>query len=180
MRVRSLIVIVSLLALAASGCGEAEAGSGLPLGSPAPELTHDRPADWVGSKPIKLAELRGKVVLLDVWTFGCWNCYRSFPWLNDLAKRLGPRGLTVIGVHAPEFDHEKSRERLEEKMAEFDLHHPVMIDNDHSYWRALKNRYWPAFYILDKEGRVRGVFVGETHKGDAQATAIEALVLSLL
>ena len=146
----------------------------------APEFTHHAPAEWINSPPLSLADLRGKVVLVDFWTFDCWNCYRSFPWLNSVDKRFGKRGLEVVGVHTPEFDHERVRENVVRKVAEFDLDHPVMIDNDYSYWNAMGNRYWPAYYLIDKHGRVRARFVGETHAGDAQAQQIESAVEKLL
>ena len=145
-----------------------------------PEFTHPMQSAWLNSGPLTRDDLKGKVVLLDFWTFGCWNCYRSFPWMNDLEKRFADRKLQVIGVHTPEFDHERDADRVREKMREFELHHPVMIDNDSSYWRAMRNRYWPAFYVIDKKARIRGVFVGETHKGDRRARAIEKLITELL
>ena len=156
--------------------------SGGPLEEPvpAPEFSHHREESWLNSAPLKIADLAGKVVLLDFWTFDCWNCYRSFPWLRALESRLEPKGLQVIGVHSPEFEHEKVRDNVVRKIAEFGLKHPVMIDNDFSYWRTMGNRYWPAFYIIDKRGRVRAVFAGETHQGDRQAEAIEDLLLQLL
>ncbi|MCB1865006.1 MAG: redoxin domain-containing protein [Chromatiales bacterium] len=171
------LVLLTGLALMTAGC---RAETGVVPPAPAPAFTHTAPAQWIGSPPLTLAALRGKVVLLDVWAFECWNCYRSFPWLNAMAARLEPRGLQVIGVHTPEFDREKDRGRLEAKVAEFGLHHPVMIDNDWSYWNALGNRYWPAWYVLDRQGRIRGRFIGETHAGDAQAQRIEALIETLL
>ncbi len=149
-------------------------------GEPAPEFTHQGEQDWINSPPLQLSELRGKVVLLDVWTFECWNCYRSFPWLTDLEARLEPQGLQVIGVHSPEFEHERERAAVERKAEEFGLHHPIMLDNDFSYWRALRNRYWPAFYVIDKKGVLRGAFFGETHPGDRRARAIDALLQELL
>lgn len=152
------------------------------LGSPvpAPAFTHDSPGDWLNSEPLTWDALRGKVVLVDFWAFECWNCYRSFPWLRDLETRLEPEGLRVIGVHTPEFDREKVRANLEAKIEQFMLHHPVMMDNDYSYWRAMGNRYWPAWYIVDKQGNVRAAFYGETHEGDAQAQRIEAAIRDLL
>jgi len=147
---------------------------------PAPQFTQQDPAAWINSPPLKLQDLRGKVVLLDIWTFDCWNCYRSFPWLNALEKKFGPRGLQVIGIHSPEFEHEKSRPRVEAKMAGFKLHHPVMMDNDFGYWRALGNRFWPTYYLIDKQGRLRAQYSGETHSGGARASAIEATVEELL
>ncbi len=147
---------------------------------PAAELHHDQAKDWINSKPLSLADLKGKVVLLDFWTFDCWNCYNSFPWMNNLEKRLKDKGLQLIGVHTPEFDHEKIRSNIEEKAKEFKLHHPIMIDNDFTYWRAMNNKYWPAFYIIDKKGQVRSVFFGETHEGDQQAIRIEKVLKELL
>ena len=150
------------------------------LGVPAPEFTHTTQQEWLNSKPLKLTDLRGKVVLMDVWTFGCWNCYRSFPWLNALEARYKPKGLQVIGVHSPEFAHERDTDALKEKLREFKLSNPQMIDNDFSYWKALDNQYWPAFYLIDKYGLIQGYYVGETHDGDARAKQIEAKIVELL
>lgn len=146
----------------------------------APEFTGHNTVDWINSPPLKLADLHGHVVLLDVWTFECWNCYRSFPWLNDLEARLGPRGLKVIGIHSPEFERERDASAVRRKVAEFGLGHPVMLDNDFRYWRALNNQYWPAYYLIDKQGRLRARFVGETHKNTAQARRIEQAITALL
>ena len=146
----------------------------------APAFTHREANAWINSKPLTLAGLRGKVVLLDFWTFGCWNCYRSFPWLNDVEQQFAGEPFQVIGIHAPEFDHERVRDNVIAKVAEFDLHHPVMLDNDLSYWRAIGNRYWPTFYLLDKQGRVRAYTIGETHRGDHNATTIEQKIRELL
>jgi thiol-disulfide isomerase/thioredoxin len=146
----------------------------------APEFTHTSPQEWINSEPLMLSDLHGKVVLIDFWTFDCWNCYRSFPWLNAMEKRLEHKGLQVIGVHTPEFDHERIRKNIVAKVEEFGLHHPVMIDNDHTYWRAMHNRYWPAFYIIDKKGILRAAFFGETHEGDGQAKRIEKMIEGLL
>jgi thiol-disulfide isomerase/thioredoxin len=147
---------------------------------PAPEFTHSRTDDWINSEPLIVADLRGQVILLDFWTFDCWNCYRSIPWLKEVESRFHEQGLRVIGVHSPELEHEKVRDNVVRKVAEFGLEHPVMIDNDFSYWRAFRNRYWPAFYLIDKQGRVRALYVGETHSGDSQARRIEQEIEALL
>lgn len=147
---------------------------------PAPEFTHMTPDEWINSEPLRLVDLKGKVILVDFWTFDCWNCYRSFPWLNALEMRLEGEDFLVIGVHTPEFSHERIRKNIETKVKEFNLHHPVMIDNDFSYWKAMHNKYWPAFYLFDKQGRIRAVFYGETHKGDRQAEKIEDTIKALL
>lgn len=146
----------------------------------APQFTQRAPAAWINSSPRTIESFRGRVLLIDVWTFDCWNCYRSIPWLADLERRLAPRGLSVLGIHSPEFKHERERERVLAKVREFGIKHPVMLDNDFAYWRALDNRYWPAFYVIDKRGRIRGRFVGETHVGDRRAVQIERLIQTLV
>lgn len=146
----------------------------------APEFTQQEPAFWLNSEPLYLKQLRGKVVLLDFWTFDCWNCYRSFPWLHKLEEGLADSEFKVIGIHTPEFAHEKVRANLVVKIDEFKIKHPVMMDNDFLYWQAMGNRYWPTFYILDKQGRVRSVHIGETHEGSRQALQIERNIRDLL
>lgn len=167
-------VVLAVLALAAAGSDPARGAE------PAPGFTHAEARDWINSPPLELARLRGRVVLVDFWTFECWNCYRSFPWLRGLERRFAGEPFTVVGVHSPEFSHERDRARVAEKVEEFGLEHPVMIDNDFSYWKAMRNRYWPTFYVIDKRGRLRGHFIGEIHAGDANARAIESLVERLL
>ena len=145
-----------------------------------PEFTQVDEVAWINSKPLSVEDLRGKVVLIDVWTYGCWNCYNSFPWLHSVEEKYADQEFTVIGIHTPEFDREKERENVVKKVAEFELHHPIMMDNDFSYWRALHNKYWPAYYIVDKQGNIRKGFVGETHMGDRRAKKIENLIAKLL
>ena len=145
-----------------------------------PEFTQMDQSAWINSKPLAVSDLRGKVVLIDVWTYGCWNCYNSFPWLRSVEEKFADQDFTVIGIHTPEFEHEKKRENIVKKVEEFMLHHPVMIDNDFAYWRALRNKYWPAYYIVDKQGNIRKGFIGETHQGDRRAKKIENLIAKLL
>lgn len=147
---------------------------------PAPDFTHESGRDWINSEPLKLADFHGKVLLVDFWTFGCWNCFRSFPWLKQLESRFESGDLGVLGVHSPEFEHEKDRDSIAAKVTQFGLSHPVMIDNDFSYWKAMKNRYWPTFYLIDKEGQVRASFIGEIRAGDANAQAVEEKIIELL
>lgn len=151
-----------------------------PSGVPLPPFTQSAPEAWINSRPLTLDDLRGQVLLVDVWTYECWNCYRSFPWLKQLEARFANDAFTVVGIHSPEFEHEHDIERVRAKVREFGLHHPVMVDNDFGYWRALGNRYWPAFYLVDKQGLVRYVFVGETHAGDSQARRIQNAIAGLL
>lgn len=146
----------------------------------APEFTHLDRGDWINSTPLTIRSLRGKVILIDFWTYDCWNCYRSFPWLNNLEVQYRKRGLVIIGVHSPEFDRERKRDNVVEKVKQFKLQHPIMLDNDFSYWQAMKNHYWPAYYLIDKRGRIRATYVGETHADTRKAYSIEAQIERLI
>lgn len=168
-----LILLPRVLPVSAAAVPAAEA-------PPMPAFTHADPADWLNSAPLRWSELRGKVVLVDVWTFACWNCYRSIPWLRSLETTFAGRSFQILGVHTPELPQEYELDNVRAKLHEFDITHPVMVDNDYSYWNALGNRYWPAFYVVDAQGRARGRFVGETHAGDRNARAMESLIRELL
>jgi thiol-disulfide isomerase/thioredoxin len=146
----------------------------------APEFTHTGSQDWINSAPLKMADLRGKVVLLDFWTFGCWNCYRSFPWLNGVRDQFAGQAFQVVGVHTPETDSERERADIIANAKKHGVTNPVMIDNDFSYWKAMSNHYWPTFYLIDKHGKVRAQFIGETHQGDQNAVAIDSMIKKLM
>lgn len=147
---------------------------------PAPEFTTAAPDHWLNSKPLRLAEMRGKVILLNVWTFSCWNCYRSLPWLKSVQQKYGAQGLYIIGIHSPEFDRERNIANVVAAIKKHGVTYPNMIDNDFAYWRQLKNRYWPAFYLIDKQGRLRETMVGETHAGTPRAVTFEEQIRALL
>ena len=134
-------------------------------------------SDWLDGKQLQWKDLKGIIVLMNVWTFGCWNSYRSLPWLVSLKSKFP--GLQIIGVHSPEFAHEKDRNGLRRVMDKYRVTYPQMLDDDKKYWRSLNNRYWPAFYVVDVQGKIRGKFAGETHAGDNQARRIEQLIQQL-
>ena len=180
MRIAWLSIPIVGVAVTTLALGAIPVGKGNHAGEAAPEFTHQAAEDWINSAPLSLESLRGQVVLIDFWTFDCRNCYRSFPWLNEVHARLARNGLQVIGVHSPEFLHEHEPVRVAAKVREFKLDHPVMIDNDFSYWKALGNQYWPAFYLVDKRGQLRYRFAGETHRGDSRAREIELRIGELL
>ncbi len=175
MTVKSLVAGISLLLAACGSAGPAQA-----QGQAAPEFPIRSAAEWINSPPITLASLRGKVVLIDFWTFECWNCYRSFPWLNKVEAKYRDQGLTVVGVHTPEFEREKVISSIRDKVREFKISYPVMVDSDHATWNAFNNSYWPAFYLIDRQGKVQALYAGETHAGDRQARDIEARIETLL
>lgn len=125
----------------------------------APELTNDI---WLNADaPLRLADLRGRVVLLEMWTFGCINCQNVMPSLREWHARYQDQGLVIIGNHYPEFSYEADLENLKKAIARFDIQYPVAQDNDGATWRAYKNHYWPALYLIDKQGHIRYVHIGE-------------------
>jgi thiol-disulfide isomerase/thioredoxin len=171
---------VAIVALALIGAMDCTAMLAPDKAPPLPEFTQQAADAWLNSAPLKVGDLAGSVVLLDFWTFECWNCYRSIPWLKEVERRLGAKGLRVVGIHTPEFDRERVRASVAKKLVEFGVTHPVMLDDDYRYWNALGNQYWPAFYLVDRKGRLRALYVGETHAGDAQALRIEVDIATLL
>jgi thiol-disulfide isomerase/thioredoxin len=140
---------------------------------PAPELAGI--TEWANSAPLTMSGLRGRVVLVDFWTYSCINCRRTFPFLRALHETYGPRGLTVVGVHSPEFDFEKSPENVERAVRALDVTWPVAMDPDKATWEAYRNEYWPADYLVDANGLIRAQHIGE---GDEEA--IEDAIRSLL
>jgi thiol-disulfide isomerase/thioredoxin len=145
-----------------------------------PEFTATQAADWINSPPLKLGALEGRVLLIDFWTFDCVNCVRSIPWLKALGSRWSRLGLTIVGVHTPEFEHERIPANVAARTKALGVDWPVMLDADRAYWLAIGNRFWPAFYLVDKRGLIRAVLAGETHEGDANAKQVEALVAELI
>jgi len=134
---------------------------------------------WIGTEPLTLEDLRGRVTLLEVWTFGCINCVRSIPFTNGIAERYGPDVL-VLGIHSPEFDWERDLVHLEATMAEHGVHVPSYIDESLDYFFALGATGWPAFYVVDRDLRIRGLWVGEIHEGTLRARELESLLDELL
>jgi thiol-disulfide isomerase/thioredoxin len=134
---------------------------------------------WLQSKPLPLASLRGKVVVLHFWTFGCINCQRNYPVYKAWQKKYADTDVTIIGVHTPEFDHEADVDRVRAKARDNGLQFPIAIDNDHRIWKSWKNEYWPSIYLVDKKGRVRYHWDGEldpqSPKGKQFASRIDEL-----
>jgi len=117
--------------------------------------------DWINSHALTMKELRGKVVIIDFWTYSCINCQRTLPYLVKWDKKYRDKGLVIIGVHAPEFSFEKKWENVENAVKDADISYPVVLDNDFSLWSAYNNHYWPAKYFIDKNGMVRHTHFGE-------------------
>jgi thiol-disulfide isomerase/thioredoxin len=142
----------------------------------APEFTHSSQAEWLNSPPLRLSQLRGKVVLIEFWAFECVNCLRTQPWLHAIQQRYADREFVIVGVHTPELPEERSIANVRAAVAEQRITNPVMVDGDSSYWNAMNNQYWPAFYVIDKRGRIAVRAIGEMHAGEARAKALEQAI----
>lgn len=163
----------ALLGLALIGCGIGPRVSTAPenrqvaqtptVESPvlgqAPELVGDT---WLNTDaPLTLASLKGKVVLLEMWTFGCVNCRNTLPALKDWHARFAERGLVVIGNHYPEFGYEADLDNLKQAVADLGISYPIVQDNTGDNFRAYRANYWPTIYLIDGQGRLRYVHIGE-------------------
>ncbi len=160
-----------LLKLKEGGSFLEELGSGFYL--QAPELIQG--GQWFNSEPLKLSELKGKVVLIDFWTYTCINCIRTLPYLKNWHEKYKDKGLVIIGVHTPEFEFEKNPNNVSRAIEDFKLKYPIMQDNDYATWKAYSNRYWPAKYFIDREGRIRS-----THFGEGEYDESERMIQTLL
>jgi len=129
-----------------------------PLAQPAPAVIASQ---WLNSAPLTMEGLRGRVVLVEFWTRGCWNCRNVEPYIKAWHQRYRNRGLVVIGVHAPEFPYERDIDGLRSYLHDHAITYPVAVDNDFASWHAWQNRAWPALYLVDKKGVVQYQRIGE-------------------
>lgn len=123
---------------------------------------------WINSEPLTLKDLRGRVVLIEFWTFGCYNCRNTLPFVKQWHERYTHKGLTIVGVHSPEFDSEKNIDNVRKQVVSLGIRFPVVTDNDYETWRAYSVEAWPTIFLLDKSGRVRWVHVGEGAYDEAE------------
>ena len=151
-----------------------KSGGTLPVEGTLPPL--DGAVQWLNSPPLTREQLRGKVVLVDFWTYSCINCIRSIPYVRAWAERYKDKGLVVIGVHTPEFAFERELPNVRKAVADFGIRYPVAVDNNWRIWRAFNNRYWPAHYLADAQGRIRYHHFGEGRTDETEA-AIRALLM---
>jgi len=138
---------------------EVGGGENLSLNEPSPEITH--PDGWVNSPPLAISQLKGKVVLIDFWTYSCINCLRTLPYLKKWYKDYKDKGLVIIGVHTPEFEFEKDIGNVKKAVAQLGVDYPVVLDNHYGTWKAFHNNYWPAHYLIDQQGNIRSIHYGE-------------------
>lgn len=127
-------------------------------GIPAPDIDNKI---WLNSTPQHLKDLRGKVVLVEFWTFGCYNCRNIEPYVKEWHAKYADQGLVVIAIHSPEFNYERAVDNVQEYIDENQIPYAVPIDNDFETWKKYRNRYWPTLYLIDKQGIIQYVRIGE-------------------
>jgi thiol-disulfide isomerase/thioredoxin len=145
----------------------------LPVEGTMPPLTGA--VKWLNSAPLTAQDLRGKVVLVDFWTYSCINCLRTLPYIEAWAKKYHDAGLVVIGVHSPEFAFERNVNNVVAAVHRLGVDYPVAIDNNYAIWRAFHNEYWPAHYFIDAQGRIR-----HHHFGEGDYAGSERIIQQLL
>lgn len=168
-RTRSLVtLLITTLALGLSTLSfgqeaKAPAPSGpfsrLPDEGPIPSF--DGGIQWLNSSPITTESLRGKVVLVEFWTYSCINCLHTLPYVKAWAEKYSKQGLVVVGIHTPEFPFEGELGNVKKAISDLGIKHPVVLDNNYTIWRSFQNRYWPAHYFVDARGRIRYHHFGE-------------------
>jgi thiol-disulfide isomerase/thioredoxin len=137
----------------------------------APELTGIKGyINTANNQSIKLSDYKGKVVLLDFWTYTCVNCIRTIPYLNTWYDRYSDQGFVIIGVHSPEFEFEKNPNNVKDAVNKFGIKYPVVLDSDHKTWTAYQNNYWPRDYLIDTQGHIRDDHIGEGGYNDTEKT----------
>lgn len=131
----------------------------LPSGPQAPELAGG--GSWINSEPLTLEKLRGRVVLINFWTYGCYNCQNTLPYVREWWQKYKDQDFVIIGVHTPEFAHESILENVQAAVKAEEISWPVVQDNDKIIWRAYHNNYWPRFYLIDHRGQIIYDHIGE-------------------
>jgi thiol-disulfide isomerase/thioredoxin len=183
MTIRSLAVTASMIAFCLVGAtspgisGEVAHGGTAAFTIAAAQNTAPDFAvsNWFNSAPLSMASLRGKVVLVDFWTYGCVNCVNTLPHVTELYAKYKDRGLVVVGIHTPEFPFERSATNVQAALKRHGITYPVAQDNDSRTWNAYGNQYWPAQYIVDQSGKI--VF---QHNGEGQYEQMDRTIARLL
>lgn len=159
----------------ATSDSDARAGNSLIAAKDATQAPTFAEGVWINSDPLTLESLRGRVVVVDFWTFACFNCRNTLPALKHLQDAYAARGLTVVGVHTPEIEREQQIENVRREVASLGIAYAVLTDNDYATWNAYHVEAWPTVFILDKHGRIRYRHVGEGNY-DIQERAIKTLL----
>ncbi|KVC22567.1 thioredoxin family protein [Burkholderia pseudomultivorans] len=162
-RLKTAALVIALAAAAGlTAFAGTRADAGMPTaaaGAAAPDFTGIE--RWHNSAPLTLDQLRGKVVLVDFWTYSCINCIHTIPYVKDWDRKYRDQGLVVVGVHTPEYPFERDAGNVADAIRRFDIRYPVAQDNRYATWRAYDNQYWPALYLIDASGKVVYTRYGE-------------------
>ena len=150
-----------------------DTGSDTWIGKPAPEFIGG--GQWLNSSPRKLSDYQGKIVLLEFWTYGCYNCRNTILTLNRWQKKYAGKDFVIVGIHTPEFEREKDIRNLRQQLVHLEIQYAVVTDNEYQTWEAYHQQYWPTVYLIDRKGVVRYVKIGE---GDYDET--ERMIQSLI
>ncbi len=150
--------------------------SAVDFNPPAPDFVEI--GDWFNSEPLSLEKLRGKVVLVDFWTYSYINCIRELPHLNQLYAEYKDKGLVIVGVHSPEFTFEHDTKNIQKAIQRFKIHFPVAVDTKYGTWKAYNNHFWPASYLIDQKGNIRLRTTGEGHYDELESEIRKLLGLS--
>jgi thiol-disulfide isomerase/thioredoxin len=183
MTIRSLGATASVIAVCLIGAASPGISAEVTRGGTAPLIVaaaqNTAPdfavSHWFNSAPLNIASLRGKVVLVDFWTYGCVNCVNTLPHVTELYAKYKDRGLVVVGIHTPEFPFERSASNVQAALKRHGITYPVAQDNDSRTWNAYGNQYWPAQYIVDQSGKI--VF---QHDGEGQYEQMDRIIARLL
>lgn len=183
MTLKLLAVSAALIGIAVTGavipgiCDEAARATPIVTAAASQQAAPDFAgiSNWFNSKPLNMADLRGKVVLVDFWTYGCVNCVNTLPHVTELYAKYKDKGLVVVGVHTPEFPFERSAANVQAALKRHGITYPVAQDNDSKTWNAYSNRYWPAQYIIDQTGKIVFQHAGEGSYGEIDRTVAKLL-----
>lgn len=173
MYLRAALVAIAIGAVYFIGNGARAFSAPLANGSAAPEFTGI--SQWLNSPPLSMQALRGKVVLVDFWTYSCVNCINTLPHVKQWYEKYKDQGLVVVGVHTPEYAFEKSTANVEAALSRLGVRYPVAQDNGYGTWSAFRNEYWPALYLIDADGRI-----AYQHFGEGSYAETEAVIQKLL
>lgn len=142
------------------------------IGHPAPEISR---GEWLNSPPLHLSELRGKVILIEFWTFACSNCRNTLPYLRKWSAIRAGGKFEIIGVHTPELKRERNMSALRRETESLRISWPIVTDNEYTTWNAYHQRYWPVIYLIDKRGTIRYVHIGEGEYAETEAMIAELI-----
>jgi len=174
MKSKLLLIVAILISAVAAEAQETRVTKTLPIEGSLPSFSGA--TTWLNSKPLSPEDLRGKVVVVDVWTFTCINWLRTEPYVRAWAEKYKDQGLVVIGVHSPEFAFEHDLDNVRRAAKAMRVDYPIAVDNDFAVWRALNNNYWPALYIADANGRIRFHQFGEGEYEQSERVIQQLLV----